>query len=100
MSVVQSEPFQPPLVQWTTDADIYKVCREIGVNDLLDIKFYENRINGQSKGFCMIFIGSEGSYQACMEKLSKKELHGQHPVVTYTNKQALQHVSGPRKRRQ
>ncbi|XP_037071107.1 cleavage and polyadenylation specificity factor subunit 6-like [Pollicipes pollicipes] len=79
------------LTWWTTDADIYTACREIGVNDLLDIKFYENRINGQSKGFCMIFIGSEGSYQQCMEKLSKKELHGQHPVVTYTNKQALQH---------
>lgn len=79
-------------VQWTTDEDIYETCRQIGVKDIIDIKFYENRVNGQSKGFCMIFIGSEASYRACMDRLGKKSIHGQNPVVTFTNKQALHQV--------
>ena len=36
--------------QWTTDQDLTDMLSSIGVNDLLEIKFYENRANGQSKG--------------------------------------------------
>jgi len=37
-------------LQWTTDQDLTDALNSIGVNDLLEIKFYENRANGQSKG--------------------------------------------------
>ena len=59
----------------------------------MEVKFFENRANGQSKGFCVITLGSEPSVRMCMERLPKKELHGQCPVVTFPTKQALNQVS-------
>lgn len=53
------------------------------------MKFFENRANGQSKGFCVISLGSEQSMRMVLERLPKKELHGQMPVVTLPTKQAL-----------
>lgn len=40
----------PSLLQWTTDEDLTEVIRTIGITDLIEIKFFENRANGQSKG--------------------------------------------------
>lgn len=59
----------------------------------MEVKFFENRANGQSKGFCVISLGSEPSMRICLERLPKKELHGQLPVVTFPSKQALSQVS-------
>ena len=64
----------------------------VGVSDLVEVRFHENRANGQSKGFCVITVGSEASARQCMDKLPKKELHGQNPMVTFTSKQALNQV--------
>uniref|UniRef100_A0A914R5V0 Uncharacterized protein n=1 Tax=Parascaris equorum TaxID=6256 RepID=A0A914R5V0_PAREQ len=36
---------------WTTDVDLQTLILSCGASDLIDIKFYENRNNGQSKGF-------------------------------------------------
>lgn len=62
------------------------------MTDFAEVKFFENRANGQSKGFCVISLGSEQSMRICMERLPKKELHGQNPVVTFPTKQALNQV--------
>ena len=77
------------LTWWTTDQDIQDAVQSVGITDFLEVKFYENRINGQSKGFCCVSLGSEPSTRMIIEKLPKKELHGQAPVVTYATKQAL-----------
>lgn len=77
------------LFQWTTDQDIANAISEAGVADFHEVKFFEHRPNGQSKGFCVISVGSEASMHLCMERLPKKEIHGQHPVVTLPTKQAL-----------
>lgn len=37
-------------MQWTTDEDLTEAIRSIGITDVLEIKFFENRANGQSKG--------------------------------------------------
>lgn len=65
----------------------------IGINDFVEVKFFENRANGQSKGFCVVTLGSDQSMRMCMDRLPKKELHGQCPVVTYPNKQSLNQVT-------
>lgn len=65
----------------------------IGVQDFLDVKFFENRANGQSKGFCVISLASEASMRVCLDRLPKKELYGQCPAVTFPTKQALNQVS-------
>ncbi|XP_017011901.2 cleavage and polyadenylation specificity factor subunit 6 isoform X1 [Drosophila takahashii] len=77
------------LTWWTTDQDIANSLRDIGVSDLQEVKFFENRANGQSKGFSVISLGSESSLRAVLDQLPKKEMHGQAPVVTYPSKQAL-----------
>lgn len=38
------------LTWWTTDEDLTDAIGSIGIKDLLEIKFFENRANGQSKG--------------------------------------------------
>ena len=81
------------LLQWTTDQDITDAVLGIGVTDFVEVKFFENRANGQSKGFCVITLGSEPSMRMCIDRLPKKELHGQCPVVTYPTKQALNQVN-------
>ena len=70
-----------------------------GVHDFLEVKFYENRANGQSKGFCCVSVASEPSMRIIMEKLPKQELHGQVPVVTYATKQALHQFEAQSKTR-
>jgi len=77
------------LTWWTTDQDIQDAVEGVGVPDFVEVKFYENRANGQSKGFCCISIGSEQSMKKVMEALPKKSLQGQNPVVTLANKQNL-----------
>ena len=87
------------LTWWTTDADIADCVQNAGVHDFLEVKFYENRANGQSKGFCCVSVASEPSMRIIMEKLPKQELHGQVPVVTYATKQALHQFEAQSKTR-
>ncbi|CAG5135611.1 unnamed protein product [Candidula unifasciata] len=77
------------LTWWTTDQDLVDAMNSIGVHDLVDIKFYENRANGQSKGFALIIVGSEQSSRLIFDRLPRKELHGQIPQVSHFTKQAL-----------
>ena len=37
--------------KWTTDEELASSIQECGVTDLVNIKFFENRANGQSKGW-------------------------------------------------
>ncbi|XP_014245989.1 cleavage and polyadenylation specificity factor subunit CG7185 [Cimex lectularius] len=87
------------LTWWTTDQDVTDAIVGLGINDFLEVKFFENRSNGQSKGFCIVSLGSEQSMRICMERLCKKELHGQSPVVTYTSKLALSQFEAQTKTR-
>ena len=87
------------LTWWTTDQDIQDYIQNLGVGDFIEVKFYENRANGQSKGFCCISVGSDASMRKVMELLPKKEIHGQNPVVTYATKQALHQFESQSKTR-
>ena len=87
------------LTWWTTDQDIQDNVQNLGVSDFLEVKFYENRANGQSKGFCCVSLGSEASMRKVMDNFNKKELHGQKPVVTYATKQALHQFESQSKTR-
>ena len=40
-----------------TDQDIQDGVINLGVADFIEVKFYENRANGQSKGFCCVSLG-------------------------------------------
>ena len=38
------------LTWWTNDKDLSDAINSLHISDLQDIKFYENKVNGQSKG--------------------------------------------------
>jgi len=77
------------LTWWTNDEEVTNCIQECGVTDFISIKFFENRINGQSKGFALVEVGSETSQRLCMERLPNQMLHNQKPIVTFVNKQSL-----------
>lgn len=85
--------------QWTTDQDITDAVNGCGINDFQEVKFFENRANGQSKGFCVITLGSESSMRQLMDRLPKSDLHGQKPIVTLPTKQALNQFESQQKTR-
>jgi cleavage and polyadenylation specificity factor subunit 6/7 len=87
------------LTWWTTDQDITDAVVGTGVSDFQEVKFFENRANGQSKGFCVITLGSESSMRIVLENLPKKDLNGQAPVVTLPTKQALNQFESQQKTR-
>ncbi|VDM46525.1 unnamed protein product [Toxocara canis] len=74
---------------WTTDVDLQTLILSCGASDLIDIKFYENRNNGQSKGFALAVFGAESAVKTVMEKLPQKTLHGQQLVVLPYTKASL-----------
>jgi len=59
-------------IQWTTDQDVTDAILDLGINDIFEVKFFENRANGQSKGFCVVTLGSDNSVRAVIEKLPKR----------------------------
>ena len=69
------------------------------MNDFHEVKFFEHRANGQSKGFCVISMASEASMRLCLDRLPKREIHGQRPVVTLPTKQALSNFESQSKTR-
>lgn len=75
------------LTWWTSDQDLIDVISSSGVTDIIEIKFHENRTNGQSKGYATVVVGSEGSMHTLITKLPKKELHGKPIIVTLCTKQ-------------
>lgn len=77
------------LTWWTTDQDIINAISSFGVKDVQEVKFFENRNNGQSRGFCVVTFSSETSLPVVKEKLPKVELHGQMPIVTPYTRQNL-----------
>jgi cleavage and polyadenylation specificity factor subunit 6/7 len=66
---------------WTTDADLTSMIQACDIDDIIDIRFYENRQNGQSKGFALVVLGSDASVKALMEKLPSKPINGQNVQV-------------------
>jgi len=77
------------LTWWTNDEELSTTIKECGITDLMSVKFFENRINGQSKGFALIEVASELSQRLITERLPNQTLHGQKPMVMSVNKQNL-----------
>lgn len=80
-------------LQWTTDLDVENCLRAIGVDDVIDIKFIDNRTNGQSKGYCSVQVGSDRSIRLIHDKLPKRELHDREIMVAAPSKIATAQVS-------
>ncbi|XP_025203352.1 cleavage and polyadenylation specificity factor subunit CG7185-like [Melanaphis sacchari] len=76
------------LTWWTTDQDIMDSIINVGVHDIIDIQFFENRENGQSKGFCIVTLELEKSLNRILKKLPNELIYGRQPVVTFPSSSA------------
>ncbi|KAI6178285.1 RRM domain-containing protein [Aphelenchoides besseyi] len=76
------------LTWWTTDEDLTKAVESYGVTDLIEIRFAENRQNGQSRGFAALTFASDTSFKTIMERLPGRQLHGNAVAVLPFNKQS------------
>ncbi|CAJ0604234.1 unnamed protein product [Cylicocyclus nassatus] len=77
------------LVWWATDADVGLHIKALGIPDLIDMKFFENRTNGQSKGFALLVLGSDASVRTITEQMPQRQIHGQNPVILPYTKASL-----------
>ncbi|ULT94078.1 hypothetical protein L5515_010665 [Caenorhabditis briggsae] len=76
------------LLWYTTDADLLKAIASTGLSrsQFADMKFFENRTNGQSKGYALLVLNSDAAVKQIMETLPSKPIHGQSPTVLAYNK--------------
>ncbi|EFO86479.1 hypothetical protein CRE_04437 [Caenorhabditis remanei] len=76
------------LLWYTTDADLMKAISTTGLarSQFADMKFFENRTNGQSKGYALLVLNSDAAVKQIMETLPSKSIHGQSPTVLAYNK--------------
>ncbi|KAF7703556.1 hypothetical protein HF521_022563 [Silurus meridionalis] len=61
---------------WTSDNDLMTMARKQGVKDIIEIKFAENRTNGQSKGYAEIVVSTEESLRRLLETLPQCKING------------------------
>ena len=59
--------------QWTRDTDLANALVNAGIKDVMAVRIFENRNNGQSKGFACVETTSESSARSIMVKV--KELY-------------------------
>ncbi|XP_066504012.1 cleavage and polyadenylation specificity factor subunit 7-like isoform X2 [Hoplias malabaricus] len=62
---------------WTSDRDLISVARTLGVKDVVDIKFAENRANGQSRGFAEIVVSTEESVRQLLQTMPQCQINGE-----------------------
>ncbi|XP_074522539.1 cleavage and polyadenylation specificity factor subunit 7-like [Halichoeres trimaculatus] len=74
---------------WTSDKDLMSMASTLGVKDVTDIKFAENRVNGQSRGYAEIVVTSEESLKILLEKIPQCELHGERIDCRFATRQNL-----------
>uniref|UniRef100_A0A5S6QUT8 RRM domain-containing protein n=1 Tax=Trichuris muris TaxID=70415 RepID=A0A5S6QUT8_TRIMR len=77
------------LTWWTTDIDVEKALAKLDIHDVMDVRFYENRVNGQSKGFALVSFLSDSSVRKCLESFSTQTINGMTPIVMPYSKQSL-----------
>lgn len=74
---------------WTSDMDITSMARTLGVTDIAEIKFAENRANGQSRGYAEVVVTSEESLKILLEKTSQCLLNGERVDCRFATRQNL-----------
>ncbi|KAG7482194.1 cleavage and polyadenylation specificity factor subunit 7 [Solea senegalensis] len=74
---------------WTSDGDITSMALTLGVRDIKEIKFAENRVNGQSRGYAEVVVTSEESFKVLLEKIPQCKLNGETVECRFATRQNL-----------
>ncbi|NWX94375.1 CPSF7 factor, partial [Nothoprocta pentlandii] len=84
---------------WTTDQQLIQTIRSVGVYDVVELKFAENRANGQSKGYAEVVVASENSVHKLLELLPGKVLNGDKVEVRLATRQNLSQFEAQARKR-
>ncbi|KAM8876867.1 cleavage and polyadenylation specificity factor subunit 7-like [Synchiropus splendidus] len=74
---------------WVSDEDLVSKAKSLGVCDVVDIKFAENKANGQSRGYAELTVSSDKSFRTLMEKLPNCTMNGEKIECRYASRHNL-----------
>ncbi|KAM4744195.1 cleavage and polyadenylation specificity factor subunit 7-like [Anableps anableps] len=74
---------------WTSDKDLTSLALRLGVKDIADIKFAENKVNGQSRGYAEVVVTSEESLKILLEKIPLCHINGEKIDCRFATQQNL-----------
>ncbi len=80
-------------LQWTTDKELEEVLGASG--RIKQIKFFEDRVNGKSKGYAFVEFASAQAAAAAKQRCSGKELHGRALLVNFVSPKTLRQLQQP-----
>ncbi|KAE8654424.1 RNA-binding family protein isoform 5 [Hibiscus syriacus] len=75
---------------WTTDAELESVLSQYG--RMKDIKFFDERASGKSKGYCQVEFYDSASAAACKEGMNGYMFNGRACVVAFASPQTLKQM--------
>lgn len=75
---------------WTTDADLESILTHYG--RVKEIKFFDERASGKSKGYCQVEFYDAASAATCKEGMDGYEFNGRACVVAFASPQTLRQM--------
>ncbi|CAN1152119.1 Cleavage and polyadenylation specificity factor subunit 6 [Linum perenne] len=76
---------------WTTDAEIESVCSQYG--RVKEIKFFDERASGKSKGYCQVEFYDGSSAASCKEGMNGFLFNGRACVVAFASPQTIKQMA-------
>ncbi|XP_043956134.1 cleavage and polyadenylation specificity factor subunit 7-like [Gambusia affinis] len=74
---------------WTSDKDLTSLALRLGVKDIADIRFAENKVNGQSRGYAEVVVTTEESLKILLEKMPLCHINGEKIDCRFATQQNL-----------
>ncbi|GLT32279.1 hypothetical protein SLA2020_069560 [Shorea laevis] len=75
---------------WTTDAELESACSQYG--RVKEIKFFDERASGKSKGYCQVEFYDLGAAASCKEGMNGHVFNGRACVVAFASPQTLKQM--------
>lgn len=82
--------FVGDLQWWTTDAELEAALSEYG--RVKNLKFYEERVSGKSKGYCQVEFFDHASAIACKQGMNGRKFHDRPCIVALGNSKSIQQM--------
>ncbi|KAL8532771.1 hypothetical protein ACS0TY_009109 [Phlomoides rotata] len=75
---------------WTTDAELESILSQYG--KVKEVKFFDERASGKSKGYCQVEFYDPAAAAACKEGMHGHVFNGRACVVAYANAQTIKQM--------
>ncbi|KAG0623705.1 hypothetical protein M758_3G194700 [Ceratodon purpureus] len=82
--------FVGELQWWTTDAELEAALSEYG--RIKNLKFFEEKASGKSKGYCQVEFFDSQAARVCKEKMDGRVFNGRACVVAFASPQTIKQL--------